>query len=71
MNYNHDTEQRKRGPFSIFLLSYELPPEPKDWKHPHDKHQHKMEKQRIKKILAREWHHNPNRKRSVPPICLV
>jgi len=37
----------------------------------HKLHQLKMEGQRMSKVIAREWHRNPNRRRSVPPICLV
>jgi hypothetical protein len=70
-NYDNERERRKRGPFSIFILSYQLPPEPTNWNHPHDKHQYEIEKHHERKALAREWHRNPNRRHSVPPNVLV
>jgi len=70
-NSTYDIESRKKGPFSVFLFSYQLPPEPTEWIHPHAQHQALMEKQRERKALAREWHRNPNRRRSVPAILMV
>lgn len=37
----------------------------------HALHQTKMDDQHEDKHRRREWHRNPNRRRSVPPICLV
>ena len=72
-NYNssYDIEARKKGPFSIFVLSYELPPPPTDFKHPHDKHRFAMEQHKERKSIAREWHKNHTRRRSVPANVLV
>jgi hypothetical protein len=30
-----------------------------------------MEDQRMAKLIAREWHRNPNRRRSCPPNVMI
>jgi hypothetical protein len=67
----HDAESRKKGPFSIFIMSYELPPIPAGFANKHPRHQMRMEDQKDKKANAREWHKNPNRRRSTPMNVLV
>ena len=37
----------------------------------HKLHQIKMEDQRMARVIAREWHRNPNRRRSTPPNVLI
>jgi len=70
-NSSYDIESRKKGPFSIFILSYELPADPTIFSTPRDKHQHMLDGHRARKFSAREWHKNPNRRRSVPANVLV